>query len=50
MCFSLQDLHGENQEPKLRPSTAADIQHSVTAYYVARGLHSQREGKIQELI
>ena len=50
MCFSLQDLHGENREHKLRPSTAADIQHSARAYHVARGLHSQREGKIQELI
>ena len=29
MCFNLQDLHGENQEHKLRPSTAADIQHSL---------------------
>lgn len=50
MCFNLQDLHGENQEHKLRPSTAADIQHSATAYHVARGLHSQWEGRIQEPI
>ena len=46
-----QDLHGGDQEHKLRISTTFYIQHSATVEQVARGLRNQgKASRIQELM